>query len=120
MNLPALEHACHHAQKWVTPELGLKSTRQGIPRLGKGNRKVTQVNRKDYLPRPAHTSNLQPLIPHMIFPPHEVCPFSAQQSFDYATSLPGHQKQAREEFSKNHGCIWAASGKALPQQPISP
>ena len=25
-NLPALEHTTHHAQQWVTPELGLSST----------------------------------------------------------------------------------------------
>jgi hypothetical protein len=24
-NLPALDHASHHAQQWVTPELGLSS-----------------------------------------------------------------------------------------------
>jgi hypothetical protein len=30
-NLPALDHAAHQAQQWVTPELGLRSTpRQGI------------------------------------------------------------------------------------------
>jgi hypothetical protein len=26
MNLPALDHAAHHAQQWVTPELGPSST----------------------------------------------------------------------------------------------
>ena len=26
MNLPALYHTSHHAQQWVTPELGLSST----------------------------------------------------------------------------------------------
>jgi hypothetical protein len=26
MNLPALDHATHHTQQWVTPELGLSST----------------------------------------------------------------------------------------------
>jgi hypothetical protein len=25
-NLPALDHVAHHAQQWVTPELGLSST----------------------------------------------------------------------------------------------
>jgi hypothetical protein len=25
-NLPALDHAAHHAQQWVTPEMGLSST----------------------------------------------------------------------------------------------
>jgi hypothetical protein len=119
-NLPALDHAAHHAQQWVTPELGLNSTGQGIPRLGKGNRKVAQVNRKDYLPGPAHTNNLQPLIPHMPVPPQEVCPFSAQQSFGCPTSLPGLQQQARHEFSEHYSCSWAPSGKSLPQQPLSP
>jgi hypothetical protein len=26
MNLPSLDHTSHHAQQWVTPELGLSST----------------------------------------------------------------------------------------------
>jgi hypothetical protein len=25
-NLPALDHTAHHAQQWVTPEMGLSST----------------------------------------------------------------------------------------------
>jgi hypothetical protein len=25
-NLPTLDHATHHAQQWVTPEMGLSST----------------------------------------------------------------------------------------------
>ena len=49
-NLPALDHVAHHTQQWVTPELGINSIGQGIPRLGKDNRKVTQIKRKDFLP----------------------------------------------------------------------
>jgi hypothetical protein len=50
MNLLALDHAAHHAQQWVTPEMGLNSIKKGIPRLGKDNRKVTEINKKDFLP----------------------------------------------------------------------
>jgi hypothetical protein len=120
MNLPALDHIAHHTQQWVTIELGLNSTGKGIPRLGKDNKKVAQINRKDFSQEPAHTNNLHPLIPHMLVPPQEVCPFSAQQSFGYPTSLPGLQQQARQEFSEHYSYSWAPSGKSLPQQPLSP
>jgi hypothetical protein len=58
MNLPALDHIAHHAQQWVTPKMRLNSTGQGIPRLGKGNKKVAQVNRKNDLTGLAHTNRL--------------------------------------------------------------
>jgi hypothetical protein len=49
MNLPAIDHVVHHAQQWVTPEMGLNSTRQGNSRLGKDKKEVAQNNRKDLL-----------------------------------------------------------------------
>jgi hypothetical protein len=74
MNLPALDHTAHHSQQWVTPELGLNSTGQGIPRLGKVNRKVTQFKRKDSLPGATYAHFSQTLIPHMPVPPQEYTP----------------------------------------------
>jgi hypothetical protein len=74
MNLPALDHTAHHSQQWVTPELGLNSTGQGIPRLGKVNRKVTQFKRKDSLPGATYAHCSQTLIPHMPVPPQEYTP----------------------------------------------
>jgi hypothetical protein len=46
MILPALDHAAHHSQQWVTPELGLNSTEQGIPRLGRDNMKLHSTTRR--------------------------------------------------------------------------
>jgi hypothetical protein len=40
MNLPTIDQTAHHSQQWVTLELGLNSTGQGIPRLGRDNRKL--------------------------------------------------------------------------------
>jgi len=37
-------------------------------------------------------TSIQYLIPHMIFPEQEVCPFSAQNSLGYSTSLLGLQQ----------------------------
>jgi hypothetical protein len=69
MNLPALDHTAHHSHQWVTPELGLKSIRQGIPRIGKVNRKVTQFKRKDSLLGATYAHFSKTLIPHMPVPP---------------------------------------------------
>ena len=44
--------------------------------------------------------SLQPLLPHMPIPPKEVCPFSAQQSFSFHTSLSGPQQQVKPKVSE--------------------
>jgi len=49
MNLPTMDHTAHHSQQWVTLELGLDSTMQGIPSLGKVDREVLQLNKKEFL-----------------------------------------------------------------------
>jgi hypothetical protein len=107
-NLPALDHAAHHAQQWVTPELGLNSTGQGIPRLGKDNRKVAQINRKDFLPGATYAHNPQTLIPHMPVPPQECTP-SLSQVHRLSTSLPGLQQQAGPEVSEYCSCYGTPS-----------
>jgi hypothetical protein len=87
MNLLALDHVAHHAQQWVTPELGLNSTGQGIPRLGKDNREVAQNNMKDFIPGATYIHNPQTLIPHMqLFHPRRVH-LHYYKSIDYYTSL---------------------------------
>jgi hypothetical protein len=69
---------------------------------------------KDYLSGPAHNNNLQPIIPHMFVPPQEVCAFSAQQSFDCTTSLPGIQQQARHEFLSTIDVVGLPLGNHFP------
>jgi hypothetical protein len=49
----------------------------------------------------------------MLVPPQEVCPFSAQQSFDCPTSLPGLQQQARHKVSELLQAISMHIGKQL-------
>jgi hypothetical protein len=49
---------------------------------------------------PTQTNNLQSLIPHMLVPPQEVCPFSAHQCLGCPTSLPGIQQQVEQEVSE--------------------
>jgi hypothetical protein len=71
--------------------------------------------RKDSISGAHSTNNLQPLIPHMPVPPKEVCPFSAQQSLGYPTSLPGLQQQARPEVLEHYSCNLAPT-EINPQQ----
>jgi hypothetical protein len=86
-NLPALDHTAHHSQQWVTPELGLNSTEQGIPRLGKVNRKVTQFKRKDSLPGATYAHLLTNSHSPHACPTPRVYTFTVTQSIDCSTSL---------------------------------
>jgi hypothetical protein len=72
-------------------------------------------HRKDSISGAHSTNNLQPLIPHMPFPPKEVCPFSPQQSLDYPIFLPGLQQQVGPEVSEHCSCNLETSG-INPQQ----
>ena len=103
-NLPAIDHAAHHAQKWVTLELGLNSTGQGNYRLGKDKREITQSNKKDFILGATYSHNPQTLIPHMPAPPQEGTPSLIQ--FHRLVHLPylGLQQQAGPEVSEGCGC----------------
>jgi hypothetical protein len=73
MNLPALDHTAHHAQQWVTPELGLNSIEQGNSRLGKDNKEVAQNNRKDLLSQePLMPTTHRPSFPTCLLHPRRV------------------------------------------------
>jgi hypothetical protein len=89
-NLPTLDHVSHETK--LTPELGLSSTRRGIPSLGKVNKKVTQLQRKDSLLEETYVHYSQTLIPHMPIPPQEYAPSlshspsAAQPPFPWAST----------------------------------
>jgi hypothetical protein len=86
-NLPALDHVAHHAQQWVTPELGLNSTRKGNSRLGKENTEVAQNNRKDLLSQePLMPTTHRPSFPTCLFHPMRV-PLHYYKSIGNYTSL---------------------------------
>ena len=76
-------------QQQVTSELGLK-LHQGkmilVPIYGLTNSGITQSKVSTI------ETSLQSFIPHMHVSPQEVCPFSAQQSFNYLTSFQGIQQ----------------------------
>jgi hypothetical protein len=55
----------------------------------------------------------------MSVPPQEVCPFSAQHSFDYTTFLPGLQQLAEKEVSENCNFSWATSGIQFPSNSLT-
>jgi hypothetical protein len=85
MNLPGLDHAPHHSQKWITPKLRLNSTEQGIPRLGRDNMKLHST-KEGFPPR----SHLHPQLidshsPHACSTPG-VYTFTVTQSIDCYTS----------------------------------
>jgi hypothetical protein len=86
-NLPTLDHAAHPTQQWLTPELGLNSTRQGNSRLGKDNKEVAQNNRKDLLSQePLTPTTHRPSFPACLLQPRRVH-LHQYKSIDYYTSL---------------------------------
>jgi len=63
--------------------------------LGKGiltQADVSQTIGKTLSHVPTQIEILESLIPHIIVPPQEMCPFFSQQSFGCPTSLLGLQK----------------------------
>jgi hypothetical protein len=94
MNLPALDHVSHHAQQWVTPELGLSSNKgKGILDQAKVTGKLHRATR-----RILSRSLLMPTIHGISFP---TCLFhpgiytftsTVHRCF---TSLSGSQQQAK-------------------------
>jgi hypothetical protein len=102
-NLPTLDHTAHHSQQWVTPELGLNSTRvkgflTRLMYLRQQGKTLSQV--------PTQTNSLQSLIPHMPVPPQEVCPFSAQQSFGCPTSFLGFNNRPDRKSQSPVAAVW--------------
>ena len=71
---PSLRPHCSSLSAVGHPRARTKIHRQGIPRLGKVNRKVTQFKRKDYLPRETYTHCSHNLIPRIHVPPQEYTP----------------------------------------------
>jgi hypothetical protein len=71
-------------------------------------------NRKYFVSGAHSTNNLQPLIPPMPIPPKEMCPFSAQQSLSYPTSLLGLQQQAGTKFSERCSYSFAPTKNKSP------
>jgi hypothetical protein len=55
---------------------------------------------------PTQTNILQYLIPHMLVPPQEVCPFSSQQSFGFPTSLMGLQNRPNRKSQSPVVTTW--------------
>jgi hypothetical protein len=100
---PSLRPRCSSCSTVGHPRAGTKLHGQGIPRLGKDNRKVAQINRKDFLPGATYAHNPQTLIPHMPVPPQECTP-SLSQVHRLSTSLPGLQQQAGPEVSEYCSC----------------
>ena len=96
MKLPSLDHAAHHSQQWVTPELGLNSTRvKGF---------LTRLMALEPQERLCHgcSLNYQPTVPHS---PH-ACPTPRSVPLLYSTTpwLPHFlfelQQHAGKEFEK--------------------
>jgi hypothetical protein len=108
--LPGLDHAAQNSQQWVTPKLGLNSTRV----KGFLARLMYLRQQEQLLQVPTEIKKTQSLIPHMHVPPQEVCPFSFQQLFDCPTFLIGLQQQAGQEFSEHCSYSWAPSGNLFP------
>jgi hypothetical protein len=109
MILPALDHAAHHSQQWVTPELGLNSTEQGIPRLGRDNMKLHsttgRISSKESLTPIAHKLSFPTCLSH----PRSIhlhCP-----TFHRLLHLlfRGFNNRSDQEFLEICSCYWTLS-----------
>jgi hypothetical protein len=108
---PSLRPQCSSLSVVGHPRAGTKlHLGKGIPNQAD----VSQTIGKTLSQVPTQTNSLQSLIPHMPVPPQEVCPFSAQQSLGFPTSLPGLQQQVEQEFSKPCSFSLAPSGNQFP------
>ena len=101
MILPALDHAAHHSQQWVTPELGLNSTEQGIPRLGRDNMKLHsttgRISSKELLTPIDHKLSFPTCLSHprsIHLHCHSNSPLVAKPPFPWASAID------RPEFSE--------------------
>ena len=94
---PSLRPCCSSLSVVSHPWVGTKiHPSKGIPNQAD----VSQTTGKTLSQVPTQTNSLQSLIPHILVPPQEVCPFYAQQFLDHPTFLPGLQQQVRQEVSK--------------------
>jgi hypothetical protein len=109
MNLPAIDHTSPHSKQWVTPELGLNSTGQGIPRLGRDNKKLHSTT--------GRISSKEPLMPtthRLSFPTCLSHPRSVHlhcHTVHRLLHLPfwGFNNRSDQEFSELCSCYWTPS-----------
>jgi len=118
MNPPALDHAAPSYQQWVTPELGLNTTRsKGNPRIGLGYK----VSRKDFVSRnPLTSTTYSPSFPRYMSHPRECAPCLLDSASTTTLPFQGFSKRSDKKFQSTTTVVRLNLGKSLPQQPLSP
>jgi hypothetical protein len=109
MNLPALDHTAPHSKQWVTPELGLNSIGQGIPRLGRDNRKlhstIGRISSKDPLMPTTHRLSFPTCLSH----PRSVHLHCHIVHRLLHLPFRGFNNRPDQEFSELCSCYWTPS-----------